>query len=170
MPGYTDAVKGLIRLGLLSPEPHPFLHEQVWCKSVKMCAELNPRLRTALSLQGPNITWRQLMCQVLGLQEDMFYDNLLEFIADRIGSQERMRAIVALGLTSDKPVEKMGSPLNTLSNHLAQVLNFDSDEKDILLMRHEVGRHMYFYLSQNIWKVVHFDDSFGPLPARIRLR
>ena len=42
------------------------------------------------------------MCQVLGLQEDMFYDNLLEFIADRIGSQERMRAIVALGLTSDK--------------------------------------------------------------------
>ena len=27
--GYTDAVKGLIRLGLLSPEPHPFLHENV---------------------------------------------------------------------------------------------------------------------------------------------
>ena len=89
--------------------------------------------------QGPNITWRQLMCQVLGLQEDLFYDNLLEFIADRIGSQERMRAIVALGLTSDKPVEKMGSPLNTLSNHLAQVLNFGSDEKDLLLMRHAVG-------------------------------
>ena len=29
------------------------------------------------------------MCQVLGLQEDLFYDNLLEFIADRIGSQGR---------------------------------------------------------------------------------
>jgi hypothetical protein len=27
--GYTDAVKGLIRLGLLSPDPHPFLHELV---------------------------------------------------------------------------------------------------------------------------------------------
>ena len=52
--------------------------------------------------------------------------------------QERMRAIVALGLTSDKPVEKMGSPLNTLSNHLASVLNFGTDEKDLLLMRHEV--------------------------------
>ena len=86
------------------------------------------------------------MCQVLGLQEDLFYDNLLEFIADRIGSQERMRVIVALGLTSDKPVEKMGSPLNTLSNHLAQVLNFGSDEKDLLLMRHEVGRRL-FYIS-----------------------
>ena len=49
-----------------------------------------------------------------------------------------MRAIVALGLTSDKPVEKMGSPLNTLSNHLASVLNFGTDEKDLLLMRHEV--------------------------------
>ena len=33
------------------------------------------------------------MCQVLGLQEDLFYDNLLEFIADRIGSQGRCNSI-----------------------------------------------------------------------------
>jgi alpha-aminoadipic semialdehyde synthase len=32
----------------------------------------------------------------------------------------------------------MGSPLNTLSNHLAQVLSFGPDERDLLLMRHEV--------------------------------
>ena len=27
--GYTDALRGLIRLGLLSPDQHPALHEQV---------------------------------------------------------------------------------------------------------------------------------------------
>ena len=27
--GYTDALRGLVRLGLLNPEPHPALHEQV---------------------------------------------------------------------------------------------------------------------------------------------
>ena len=26
--GYTDALRGLVRLGLLSPDPHPALHEQ----------------------------------------------------------------------------------------------------------------------------------------------
>ncbi len=31
--GYTDSVKGLVRLGLLSPDPHPYLHEQVCKKS-----------------------------------------------------------------------------------------------------------------------------------------
>ena len=27
--GYTDVIKGMVRLGLLSPEPHPFLHKEV---------------------------------------------------------------------------------------------------------------------------------------------
>ena len=27
--GYTDALRGIIRLGLLSPDAHPALHDQV---------------------------------------------------------------------------------------------------------------------------------------------
>ncbi len=118
LAGYTDAVKGLIRLGLLSPDPHPFLHVQVSIISVS-----NKTLIKQLSspIKGPNLTWKELMCNLLGVQSDVFYDNMLELLADRVGSPSRMNAIVALGLTSDEPVEKMGSPLDTLSHHLAQV-------------------------------------------------
>ena len=36
-------------------------------------------------------------------------------------------------------VEKLGSPLNTLSNHLAQILKYEKGERDMLLLRHEVS-------------------------------
>eukprot|EP00095_Tigriopus_kingsejongensis_P002741 maker-scaffold138_size318692-snap-gene-0.8 protein:Tk02741 transcript:maker-scaffold138_size318692-snap-gene-0.8-mRNA-1 annotation:"hypothetical protein DAPPUDRAFT_334150" len=113
--GYTDAIKGLVRLGLLSPDPHPGLHEQ-----------------------GGNITWKQLMCQLLNLEQDAFYGNILEALNERVGSEKRARAIVSLGLTSDQEVEKKGSALNTLSDYLAGVLAFGPGERDMLLMRHEV--------------------------------
>jgi hypothetical protein len=105
-----------------------------------------------LQFQGPDITWRQLMCQLLGLQPDIFYDNLLEFISDRIGSAERTRAIAALGLVSEKPVEKMGSPLNTLSNHLAQgrrkkQLNLSADQG--------VGFHVSDFAYESLYDSVH---------------
>ena len=35
-------------------------------------------------------------------------------------------------------VEKLGSPLDTLSNHLAQILQYEKGERDMLLLRHEV--------------------------------
>jgi len=111
----VNNVKGLVRLGLLSPDPHPFLHEQ-----------------------GPPISWRSLLCQLLGVPTDMFYDNLLELMAERLGSQERVKAIVDLGLCSESQVEKLGSPLNTLSHHLAKVLRYDPGERDMLLLRHDI--------------------------------
>ena len=30
--GYTDVIKGLVRIGLLSPNQHPALHSQVFLK------------------------------------------------------------------------------------------------------------------------------------------
>ncbi|TRY81173.1 hypothetical protein TCAL_11846 [Tigriopus californicus] len=113
--GYTDAVKGLVRLGLLSPDPHPSLHEH-----------------------GSDITWKELMCQLLNMEQDAFYGNVLEALNERVGSEKRTNALVALGLTSNEEVEKRGSPLNTLSNHLAGILAFGEGERDMLLMRHEV--------------------------------
>ncbi len=35
-------------------------------------------------------------------------------------------------------VEKLGSPLNTLSHHLSKVLAYEKGERDMLLLRHEV--------------------------------
>lgn len=113
--GYVDAIKGLVKLGLLNPNPIPFLHEK-----------------------GPEMTWRQLMCSINGQPHDIFYDNLLELLTERLGSEKRVRTIEALGLLSDEPVEKKETPIDTLSHHLANRLSYDNGERDMILMRHEV--------------------------------
>ena len=90
-------------------------------------------------LKGPEISWRQLMCKLLGLPSDtIFYDNLLEMISERIGCPSRTEALVQLGLLSEEKVERLGTPLDTVSNHLASILSYDSEERDMILMRHEV--------------------------------
>ena len=43
-----------------------------------------------------------------------------------------------LGLLSEGSLAKAGSPLDTLSNHLASTLAYDAGERDMILMRHEV--------------------------------
>ena len=92
-----------------------------------------------LYFQGPEISWRQLMCKLLGLPSDtIFYDNLLEMITERIGCPSRTQALVQLGLLSEEKVERLGTPLDTVSNHLASILSYDSEERDMILMRHEV--------------------------------
>ena len=90
-------------------------------------------------IQGPEISWRQLMCKLLGLPSDtIFYDNLLEMITERIGDPNRTQALVQLGLLSEEKVERLGTPLDTVSNHLAGILSYDPEERDMILMRHEV--------------------------------
>lgn len=81
---------------------------------------------------------------MLGLPSDtIFYDNLLEMIAERIGSESRVRALVQLGLLSEEKVERLGTPLDTISNHLASTLAYEPNERDMILMRHEVSSYLF---------------------------
>ena len=50
----------------------------------------------------------------------------------------RTNLIERLGLLSDDILDKAGSPLDTLSNHLAGRLAYGVGERDMILMRHEV--------------------------------
>ena len=43
-----------------------------------------------------------------------------------------------LGLLSEDAVERLGTPLDSLSHHLAKKLAFEPKERDLLLLRHEV--------------------------------
>ncbi len=38
------------------------------------------------------------MCRLLGLPEDTYRDNLLDYLAERVGSRRRMKAIEDLGM------------------------------------------------------------------------
>ena len=86
------------------------------------------------------MTWRQFICRLLGLQSDsLFYDNLIEMVSERVGGGiKRTQSIVQLGLLSEDPVERLGTPLDSLSHHLANKLAFESKERDLLLLRHDV--------------------------------
>jgi len=113
--GYVDAVKGLVKLGLLDPNPTPALHEN-----------------------GPELTWKQYMCHLMNQTDNIFYDNLVSILEDRLGNKQTLKVIEDLGLLSDEPIAKGGSPLDTVSNHLAKRLSYEKDERDMILMRHEV--------------------------------
>ncbi|XP_068234599.1 alpha-aminoadipic semialdehyde synthase, mitochondrial [Palaemon carinicauda] len=115
--GFSSVVKGLQKLGLIDPKEHPMLH---------------PR--------GPDITWRQLICNLLGqLDSNIFPDNLRTLIIERIGDETQLAALEALGLLQDDSVVKLGTPLDTLSHFLDKKLSIKAGERDMIVLRHEIG-------------------------------
>lgn len=94
---YTQLSNNGVIVGLLDPEPHPSLHPQ-----------------------GPEITWRQLVCTLLGLEDsNIFYDNLTNNISERTGSDYAVDVLEELGLLGETVVTKCGSPLDTLTQYLS---------------------------------------------------
>ncbi|XP_011313787.1 alpha-aminoadipic semialdehyde synthase, mitochondrial isoform X2 [Fopius arisanus] len=115
--GFTDTVQALQYLGLVDPNPHPSLHPN-----------------------GPDITWRTLICNLLGLlNDDIFYENLKRKLEERLNSEVRVKAIEDLGLLKEDPVLKLNTPLDTLTHYLSKKLNYERNERDLIVLRHDVG-------------------------------
>lgn len=112
--GFSECVKSLQLLGLIDTEPHPMLHPN-----------------------GPDVTWRQLIINMLGLvDQSIFYENLKTKLADRVGNAD---GIIGLGLLEDQPIVKLVTPLDTLSHFLSKKLAFTDYERDLIILRHEIG-------------------------------
>ncbi|KAF2879699.1 hypothetical protein ILUMI_26475 [Ignelater luminosus] len=115
--GFTEATRTLQLLRLLDPEAHPILHNK-----------------------GPEITWRQLICNLLEFQDcSIMFENLKTRIAEHTGSDFAVELLEELGLLDDVGVIKCGSPLDTLTHYLSTKLNLDKDERDLVILRHEIG-------------------------------
>ncbi|KAL1495088.1 hypothetical protein ABEB36_010561 [Hypothenemus hampei] len=98
--GFSQSTRILQFIGLLDPEPHPSLHAQ-----------------------GPEITWRQLICTLLGVEDaNIFYGNLTMHISERTGSDYAVDVLEELGLLEDTNVVKCGSPLDSLTHYLSSRL------------------------------------------------
>lgn len=111
--GFSECMREMQLLGLIDTQAHPMLHPS-----------------------GPEITWRQLITNLLGLADSsIFYDNLQQRLADRIGSIE---GIMQLGLLEEIPVKKCNTPLDTLSHYLTTKLAFSETERDLVILRHEL--------------------------------
>lgn len=95
--GFSDCAKTIQLLGLIDTQPHPMLHPS-----------------------GPEVTWRQLIINLLGLtDEDIFYENLKMKLAERVGNGDY---IEKLGLLDKALVVKQGTPIDTLSLYLSKRL------------------------------------------------
>ncbi|GAB6020684.1 hypothetical protein CHUAL_003353 [Chamberlinius hualienensis] len=115
--GYCSAIKGLLLCGLLDKNAHPCLH---------------PR--------GPDISWKEFLCHALGVVDpSIFVDNFKNVIYEKVGrDQFRLDAVEALGLLSDEPIEKLSTPIDTLTNYMHKKLSYAEGERDIVIMRHEI--------------------------------
>jgi alpha-aminoadipic semialdehyde synthase len=115
--GFSRAARGLLELGLIDPKPHPFLHPD-----------------------GPDITWRAFICELLGKKSDIFYDSLKDIVHARLHSDDvKLHSIEDLGLLDNAPIVKKSTPLDTLSHYLAKRLAYSPGERDVLIMRHDIG-------------------------------
>jgi len=65
----------------------------------------------------------QLICTLLDINDiDMFYENMLSKVADKIGPSV-LDKVMDLGLLTEEPVLKLGSPLDTFSQFIASKLS-----------------------------------------------
>jgi alpha-aminoadipic semialdehyde synthase len=81
-----------------------------------------------------------LVAALTNQSSDNLLENLKRVVADRVGSTERLDAVEQLGLFDDKtPVVKRDTPLDTLAHHLAKTLAYEKNERDLVILRHDVG-------------------------------
>lgn len=115
--GFAEVVKGLLQIGLIDLEPNPLL-----------------------ARNAPDITWKQLIPKLIGDRRDnLSDDDLHTAVYDQVDQEiSRLKSIKELGLLSDCPVAKAGSPLKALAEHLSSKLAYGTDERDMIIMRHEI--------------------------------
>ena len=89
---------------------------QFYTRKVRQTLEIPCVSADILSLtSGPDLTWRQYMCHVCNQSDSLFYDNLRDILMDRLESEKIVKTIENLGLLSDQPIKKKGSPIDTVS-------------------------------------------------------
>jgi len=115
--GFVEAMRSLIALGLLDDQPDSALHPD-----------------------GPELTWKAYMCLKFGKSDDILMDSLKDLVYEKLGHDDfKMNTVVELGLLDDDLIDKKDTPIDTLSNYLTKRLAYDSHERDIVMMRHEIG-------------------------------
>uniref|UniRef100_A0A3P8TIN7 Alpha-aminoadipic semialdehyde synthase, mitochondrial n=1 Tax=Amphiprion percula TaxID=161767 RepID=A0A3P8TIN7_AMPPE len=138
--GFSKAMSGFVKLGLINSEPSPILQ----------------------STSAP-ISWKELLCQQMGLSSSISHDAFEEAIFERIGQDDfRMDTLRWFGMLSDESVPHADSILAALAKHLEAKLSFDKGERDMIVMRNDVGiRHPTGELETKHISLVVYGDPSG---------
>uniref|UniRef100_A0A914EBA5 Saccharopine dehydrogenase (NAD(+), L-glutamate-forming) n=1 Tax=Acrobeloides nanus TaxID=290746 RepID=A0A914EBA5_9BILA len=116
--GFVEAIEALKKVGLLSLEKKDYF---------------NP-------IQGPDLTWKQIIAMQMNQQMDIFPDSLRKLVADALGPENtrQLGALEELGLFSDTVAERQGTAIDTLVPHLAKTLAYNPGERDLVVLNHDV--------------------------------
>ncbi|XP_071468915.1 alpha-aminoadipic semialdehyde synthase, mitochondrial isoform X2 [Marmota flaviventris] len=138
--GYSKALNGFVKLGLINREEYPALRP-----------EANP------------LTWKQLLCDLVGISRSSTCDMLKEAVLKKLGGDKsQLEAAEWLGLLGDDQVPQADSIVDALSKHLALKLSYGPEEKDMIVMRDSFGiRHPSGHLENKTIDLVVYGDFNG---------
>ncbi|PAV69441.1 hypothetical protein WR25_09044 isoform A [Diploscapter pachys] len=97
-----------------------------------------------MSTIGPDLTWKELMASLCDRKSDIFPDTLKEIVADKVGKDNKAgyKALVDLNLFENKVVDRKGSAIDTLAAYLSKVLKFNENERDLVILNHDVDAQL----------------------------
>ncbi|KAI3371641.1 hypothetical protein L3Q82_023596 [Scortum barcoo] len=137
--GFSKAMSGFVKLGLISSEPCPMLHHT-----------------------SAPVSWKDLLCKQMGLSS-LSQDAFEEAVYERIGKDDfGMNTLRWFGMLSDESVPHAESVLAALATHLEAKLSFDKGERDMIIMKNDVGlRHPTGELETKHISLVVYGDPNG---------
>ncbi|KAL7867887.1 hypothetical protein SRHO_G00092710 [Serrasalmus rhombeus] len=138
--GFSSAMSSFIKLGLINTDPCPMLEQT-----------------------SSPVSWKELLCKQLGLSSSVNNDSFEEAVFNQIGRDEfRIQTLRWLGMLNDEPVPHAGAILASLTKHLEAKLSFDEGERDMVILRNDVGiRHPSGELEMKHMSLVVYGDLNG---------
>ncbi|KAJ7405060.1 Alpha-aminoadipic semialdehyde synthase, mitochondrial [Pitangus sulphuratus] len=138
--GFSKTMGGFVKLGLINPDPYPLL-----------------------SSTTPPLTWKELMCKLLGIKSPVEHHVLKEAVFSKLEKDKsQLEAVEWLGLLGDEPVPAADSIVGALAKHMEMKLPFGTGERDMIIMRNEIGlRHPSGHLEDKFIDLVVYGDNKG---------
>ncbi|TKS73855.1 Alpha-aminoadipic semialdehyde synthase, mitochondrial LKR/SDH [Collichthys lucidus] len=138
--GFSKAMSGFVKLGLINTEPCPILNHT-----------------------SSPVSWKELLCRQMGLSSSTSQDDFEEAVYERIGKDDfEMNNLRWFGMLSDESVPHADSVLASLAKHLEAKLSFDKGERDMIILRNDVGlRHPTGELETKHISLVVYGDPNG---------
>ncbi|NXC15410.1 AASS protein, partial [Corythaeola cristata] len=138
--GYSKTMGGFVKLGLINPDPNPLIRSTT-----------------------PPLTWKELMCKLVGIQPPAEYHVLKDAVFDKLEKDKsQLEAVKWLGLLGDEPVPAADSLVAALAKQMELKLPFGTGERDMIVMRNEIGlRHPSGHLEDKFINMVVYGDNKG---------
>uniref|UniRef100_A0A674A678 Alpha-aminoadipic semialdehyde synthase, mitochondrial n=1 Tax=Salmo trutta TaxID=8032 RepID=A0A674A678_SALTR len=138
--GFSEAMSGFVKLGLINTDPCPMLKHT-----------------------SAPVSWKELLCNQIGLPPSTSEKAFEGAVYDHIGQDPfKMETLKWFGMLSKEAVPHAETVLASLAKHLEARLSFDKGERDLIIMRNDVGlRHSTGELETKHISLVVYGDANG---------